>query len=78
MNIDFGVGLKNYLFENTNDQNISNIESRIISQVRKYMNFLEIIDVSVSRDSTLENNLKVNVFYYVDVLDLEASLEISV
>ena len=48
---DYGVGLRNYLFENTPE---FDIEERIRSQVATYLPEIQIIDLQVNRSSNRE------------------------
>jgi len=41
----FGVGLKHFLFQNLTRTTLGEIESRIRSQVQKYLSFIEIVDI---------------------------------
>jgi len=80
----FGVGLKKFLFEQNDIEVRRAIHGRIVSQVRRYMPFVEIIQVLVTDESTeagtsKTNFIKVSVHYrvkaagYVDVLDLSVA-----
>ena len=41
----FGVGLKHFLFQNLTTVTLGEIESRIRSQVQKYLSFIDIVNI---------------------------------
>ena len=78
---DFGVGMRNFLFEPMNGQTFSNISNVLDTQVNRYMPFITINSVrflDASTDSNLSNNeVRVIISYTIDPLDEESILEIS-
>ena len=46
MTPDFGVGIRKYLFENLSQSTYSRIESRIRSQVDKYLPYIGIVSIN--------------------------------
>jgi phage baseplate assembly protein W len=62
MDLNFGVGLRNFLFEIDTPELRAKIRSKINEQVSRYMRFLEIvrIDIDASEDA---NKLSVSVYY---------------
>ena len=85
MDADFGVGLKKYLFEMDNDSLRGRIKGRINQQVRKYLSYITITNISFSSttdDNIVDrNSLSVSVSYQivplsdVDNLDLTLSVD---
>ena len=83
MDADFGVGLKKYLFEMDNDNLRGRIKGRINQQVRRYLSYIRIANISFSSatdDNVVDrNSLSVSVSYEivplsdVDNLDLTLS-----
>ena len=73
MDPEFGVGLQHYLFENFSSNAVANIKNRIILQVKKYMPFVEVLDINTSEgDSALgepDQLLKVKVEFLVKPLN---------
>jgi len=59
---NFGVGLRNYLFENFTD--IESLEDRIRSQVDIHIPQVELTNVKIEKDPN-SNELKVSIFYRV-------------
>ncbi len=66
---DFGVGLRNFLFEHFPEDQIS---SKIHEQVGKFMNFLKIKKISFQRD---EQHLYCQVHYSIPALSSEDTVK---
>jgi phage baseplate assembly protein W len=62
MDIDFGVGMRRYLFEPLLPQTEGRIESRIRKQVKKYLPFVQISSIQFST-SAQANLLGVQIIY---------------
>tara|TARA_R110002074_G_scaffold128298_4_gene268672 strand:+ start:528 stop:875 length:348 start_codon:yes stop_codon:yes gene_type:complete len=82
MNPDFGVGIRNYLFENRTDAK-SRIEQRLRTQVERYMPFISlqniIFDYADDLGIPLEDRqvLSIKVVYSVPDLNLESAITIN-
>ena len=78
----FGVGIRNFLFENDSDLLYSNIESTVQQQVTKYMPFVIILDItflSAAVAQNMDNNyLSMTIEYTIGPLDTIDKLEITV
>lgn len=78
----FGVGLRNYLFEQNHPMVYGEIESKIRTQVNKYLGFVEILDIDFnSKDSNpavVQNVLYINLTYRIKPLDSVDGLELYV
>ena len=81
---DFGVGLKNFLFENIGESTFKDIRAKIIEQTREYMPFVRIIDIQINpisegfADNNLTNYISVKIKFSVDMLELISEFEINV
>lgn len=79
---DFGVGLRNFLFENNNQIVRSNIDSKIRQQVKSYMPFVEVIKVEFNslfdKSGSSDNGLNLDIRFRIVPLNLFTSLEIEV
>ena len=73
MDIDFGVGIRKYLFEPLLPQTEEIIKGRIYSQVKRYLPFVLINYVSFSSDPAL-NFLGIQLSYQVPSLGGEDTL----
>lgn len=75
---DFGVGIRNYLFENESTEVVAELQNRIATQVETYMPMIVLVDLNVSIQ---EHVLNIRVVYGIsgvlssDVLDL--SLDVN-
>ena len=82
MDISFGVGLRNFLFENNNQIVRSNIDSKIRQQVKAYMPFVEVIKVEFNslfdKSGSSDNGLNLDIRFRIVPLNLFTSLEIEV
>lgn len=78
---DFGVGIRNYLFENDTAEVRSTIRSSISQQVSKYMPFIELMEVNIfpSYDEQIkyDNSINIQIRYAVPSLNTVDILEIS-
>lgn len=78
---DFGVGLRNYLFEQNTGSTYSVIDAKIREQVKFYMPFVEVVDVKfnpVYDTDSSGSGLNVNIDFRIIPFDLFSSLEIEV
>lgn len=78
---EFGVGLRNYLFENNSNSTYSEIESKIRNQINFYMPFIEVVSVkfnSFDTEKSSGNGLHLDMEFRIIPFDLLASLEIQV
>jgi len=82
MEPDFGVGLRNYLFENDSAASRNKIETRIRNQIGTYMPFLEIKSIELNsidnQVNTSASELRVDMKFRIIPLNIFASLEIEV
>ena len=73
MDPNFGVGIRNFLFEQNVASTYSNIKTRIIRQVQEYLSFLEIISVDF-----LANGLLITIEFVITPLGRASVLSLSV
>ena len=82
MEPDFGVGLRNYLFENDSAASRNKIETRIRNQIGAYMPFVEIKSIELNsidnQVNTSASELRVDMKFRIIPLNIFASLEIEV
>ena len=72
----YGVGLRNFLFENKGQNVKNNIKAKIREQVKIYLPFISISDVQVNESSS--NTLAVKIIYFVESLSLKDLVTINV
>jgi|7_EtaG_2_1085326.scaffolds.fasta_scaffold16605_2 uncharacterized protein len=76
----FGVGIRNYLFQPNDSSTYSQIRSKINSQVKKYMPFISISDVqfiSPDEGNDLSNGVNITIIYEIVPLSLSDALKID-
>ena len=71
---DFGVGLRNFLFENDSFENQNKISRRIRDQFSKYLPFVEINSIEFSTDS--DTIIGIRLFYSVPSINFSDLFEI--
>jgi|TARA_R110002012_G_scaffold321298_2_gene548561 phage baseplate assembly protein W len=72
----YGVGLRNFLFENKGLNVKNDIKAKIREQVKIYLPFIDINDVQVSDADN--NTLAVKIIYFVESLSLKDLVTINV
>lgn len=81
MNPDYGVGMKRYLFEQNGPPTYTAINDRIVAQVKKYMNYIQInkIDFSYPEDSPdlFPHTLSVSILFTIVPLQAVTELQID-
>jgi phage baseplate assembly protein W len=82
MDPTFGVGIRNYLFEQNTAETHQLIAMRIENQVSKYMPFLEIKTVFLSPQEDVPdaelNSVEVQIKYFIKPLNMTDILNITV
>ena len=82
MDPTFGVGIRNFLFEQNTSETHQIISTRIKTQVSKYMPFLEVKTVFLSpeeEEPNMEpNSVKIQIKYFVKPLNMVDILNITV
>lgn len=78
MNPDYGVGLRQYLFENMITQlaTQSKVKARILSQASKYMSYIDIGVIEFSQINQEPNSIHIYIEY--DIVPLNVSDALSV
>ncbi len=65
MNPDFGVGISRYLFQQEGNFNSGVIQNRILSQVGKYLPYIEITNIEIFERKDLSNAYQVTIEYFI-------------
>ncbi len=80
---DFGVGIRNFLFENIGEMTYSRIREEIVTQVGLYMPFVKVREINISEiqegpaERNLSNSISIKIKFFIIPLELETSLEIN-
>jgi uncharacterized protein len=79
---DFGVGIRNYLFETNDPLTHSAIRSGLSSQIKKYMPFISILNVEFNDNGSvlgdLSNSLQIIITYQILPLGLSDILLVEI
>lgn len=77
MDTQFGVGIRNFLFENAGFELNERIESKIREQISIYMPFIQLQRIDFNESLEYDNLLNMTIYYYVAPLNLSDNLSIS-
>tara|TARA_R100001510_G_C7603484_1_gene169350 strand:+ start:149 stop:529 length:381 start_codon:yes stop_codon:yes gene_type:complete len=82
-NPDLGVGVRSFLFENYESQELNSLHTRIKDQFSRYLPFLNVRSEFIEKDSegydlVDQNQLKLIVKYNIKPLNVEEYVEIGV
>lgn len=75
---EYGVGIRQYLFENYNASIESDIEARIRDQVKKYLPVITINRISFEDDSEKYNTMHIKIQYSIPALSVKDLLEFTI
>lgn len=78
MDINFGVGLKKYLFENKTVALREEIMQNIQKQVSTYMSYLNIDNIRFEDEQTEPNSLYISIYYSIPSLSIEDALSVAI
>jgi phage baseplate assembly protein W len=74
---DLGVGIKKYLFEHKGVGIFESISGAVKNQTKKYMPYIDIIDIDIRSDSTSEEIVYIKIVYLIKPVGQEDAIEIS-
>lgn len=79
MDINFGVGIRNYLFENMDEITFDDIRSKVIEQVSRYMPFIQIdnVEFNSEKQTGISNSIHIRIFYTVLPFNTEDILSLT-
>lgn len=79
---DYGVGLRNYVFQQSDQRTYDEIRTAITGQLRKYMPYITVSKLEFSDSSTSpelqDNYLGIRIEYYVTALEVLDVIELTV
>lgn len=74
---DLGVGIKKYLFENKGAGIFESISGAIKNQTKKYMPYIDILDIDIRSDSVSDEIVYIKIVYLIKPVGQEDAIEIS-
>lgn len=78
MDINFGIGLKRFLFEQNIQDSFEKLKSKILEQTNRYMSFLNIIDVKIEQDQQQMNTMYCQILYKINPISKTDTLDVFV
>jgi len=78
MEPDFGVGLKNYLFQNFHDGTISEIDAKIKQQIVKYLPVVVIQNISYRQSPTNPNRIDISLQFKIPDIGVSDLLQVTI
>ena len=78
MEPDYGVGMKNFLFENSNQNSYRAIEQKIIEKVGKYMPVVKIKSINFDDVNIDNNTLGIQIQFSIDTLGVTDFLAFTI
>ena len=80
---DFGVGMRNYLFQQNTQHTYDQIADRIVSQVKIYMNYISIDDIifndgSEGKSQFETNSLSISIMFTIIPLNARDILSLPI
>ena len=70
MDPNFGVGIYSFLFENYSSMTSVSLKEEAVSQIRKYMPFLSILEFNVAQSNTNINQFYIYIKYSIESLNV--------
>ena len=84
MDPGFGVGIRNYLFENSDDFTSDDIKSKINEQVGIYLPFISILEIRIANAQNVaplsdlgRNEIVVSIVYHIKEISSSDTLDIK-
>jgi|694.fasta_scaffold01881_4 phage baseplate assembly protein W len=74
---EFGVGLRNYLFQNSTPDLFSTISERISDQVQTYLPYININNINIFESPDIDNTMYVVLDYFITPLNFNDQLTLS-
>ena len=77
MDVNFGVGLRRFLFENNTPTVRASLESRIYEQVDRYMSFINITELEIVHSDANPNLIDIKLRYDIKNIASDEILSLS-
>ena len=82
MDVNFGVGILGYLFENNSQQTYDQIKSRIEEQTSRYLPYIQIRDIAFSSSNVINtdpsDSIVLRIAYFIKPLMTTEILELPI
>ena len=74
----YGVGIRQYLFENTSTDVFEDIRFRINSQVNSKLGYINLLNVAIGMLDSYDNIMKIRITYSVQGANLQDVLDLNI
>tara|TARA_R110000824_G_scaffold52106_2_gene144849 strand:+ start:1202 stop:1588 length:387 start_codon:yes stop_codon:yes gene_type:complete len=82
MDVNFGVGILGYLFENNSPETYDQIKSRIEEQTSKYLSYIQIQDITFASSNIVDadpsDSILLRIVYFIKPLRSTEILELPI
>ena len=82
MDVNFGVGILGYLFENNSPETYDQIKSRIEEQTSKYLSYIQIQDITFASSNVVDadpsDSILLRIVYFIKPLRSTEILELPI
>jgi len=82
MDVNFGVGILGYLFENNSPETYDQIKSRIEEQTSKYLSYIQIQDITFASSNVVDadpsDSIVLRIVYFIKPLRSTEILELPI
>ena len=82
MDVNFGVGILGYLFENNSPETYDQIKSRIEEQTNKYLSYIQIQDITFASSNIVDadpsDSILLRIVYFIKPLRSTEILELPI
>ncbi len=75
---EYGVGIRQFLFENQSKQVFQKIKSRITTQIRTKLSYVKLSGVLVQNLENYDNLLNIKIYYSVEGANLQDVLNLNI
>ena len=74
----YGVGIRQYLFENATPDVFEDIRFRITSQVRSKLSYINLLNVAIGMLDSYDNIMKIRITYSIQGVNLQDVLDLNI
>ena len=76
MDTNFGVGLRNYLFEPNKVNTFNEVAEKIQEQISRYMSYIEINDIKLKNEENMGNGFFIELYFTIIPLGISELLSL--
>ena len=74
----YGVGIRQYLFENATSDVFEEIRFRITSQIRSKLSYINLLNVAIGMLDSYDNIMKIRITYSIQGVNLQDVLDLNI